>query len=161
MINITSWAYYPNPPTYTHNESMNDLLNSDNFRLRLVLWKNFPDHERSINKNSTEMNIQNVPIYYPTSKKYKTLLGIGYFSYPSTKVEIEIFNETYSLKDLEKNFHVIAEPTKNELVDKVYDTNTKPLPLNSPPPPPAPDGSCPSGLLVNSLPADSTFLYLL
>jgi hypothetical protein len=114
MINITSWAYYPNPPTYTHNESMNDLLNSNNFKIRLVLWKNFPDHERSINKNSTEMNIQDVPIYYPASKKYKTLLGIGYFSYPSTKVDIEIFNESYSLKDLEKNFHVVAEPTKDQ-----------------------------------------------
>ena len=103
MINITSWAYYPNPPSYTHNESMNDLLNSNDFKLRLVLWKNFPDHERSINKNSTEMNIQNVPIYYPASKKY-----------PSTKVDIEIFNESYSLKDLEKNFHVVAEPTKDQ-----------------------------------------------
>jgi hypothetical protein len=35
MINITSWAYHPNTPTYTHNKSMNDLLNSNNFKLNI------------------------------------------------------------------------------------------------------------------------------
>ena len=68
MINITNWAYYPNPK-YTHDESMDVLLNKDDLTIRLVLWKNFPDHERWVKKDFTEMNIQNVPIYYPTSKK--------------------------------------------------------------------------------------------
>ena len=40
MINITSWAYYPNPPSYTHNESMNDLLNSIEELLTLIMSNN-------------------------------------------------------------------------------------------------------------------------
>ncbi len=68
MINITNWAYYPNPK-YTHDESMDVLLNKDDLTIRLVLWKNFPDHERSVKKDFTEMNILGTGSISPHLKK--------------------------------------------------------------------------------------------
>jgi hypothetical protein len=115
VINITSWAYFPSPIRYSDNASMLDIFKKNEFTLRLILWKNFPEHERSIKKDYSEMVIDNVPIYHPTSKKYKTFLGLGYFRNPITKTEIEIFNEPYTLDELKDNYHVIAEPSKTQI----------------------------------------------
>ena len=115
MINVTSWTYFPSPSRYSHNESMLDIFKKEEFTLRLILWKDFPEHDRSIKKDHAEMVIDNVPIYHPTSKKYKTFLGLGYFKNPITKTEVEIFNESYTLDDLKENYKIVAEPSKIQL----------------------------------------------
>ena len=71
MIKITNWAYYPNPDKI-EDRPMLEIFNDDQVRIRLVFWKFFPEHERSVKKDSTELTIENVPIYWPTTKTFKT-----------------------------------------------------------------------------------------
>ena len=56
MIKITNWAYYPNPDKI-EDRPMLEIFNDDQVRIRLVFWKFFPEHERSVKKDSTELTI--------------------------------------------------------------------------------------------------------
>jgi hypothetical protein len=102
MIKITNWAYYPNPDKIA-DRPMIEVLNDKEVRVRLVFWKFFPEHERSVKKDNTELTVENVPIYWPTTKTYKTLLGLGYFTNPHAKLTFELDNDPYPLKDFSKD----------------------------------------------------------
>ena len=102
MIKITNWAYYPNPDKI-EDRPMLEIFNDDQVRIRLVFWKFFPEHERSVKKDSTELTIENVPIYWPTTKTFKTLFGVGYFLNPHAKLTFEVDSDPYSLEDFAKD----------------------------------------------------------
>jgi hypothetical protein len=124
MIKITNWAYYPNPDKI-EDRPMLEIFNDDQVRIRLVFWKFFPEHERSVKKDSTELTIENVPIYWPTTKTFKTLFGVGYFLNPHAKLTFEVDSDPYSLEDFAKDNDVriknnfVGTVKKNDTLEKI------------------------------------------
>ena len=115
MIKITNWAYYPNPDKID-DRPMLEVLNDREIRVRITFWKFFPDHERSVKKNNTELTVENVPIFWPTTKTYKTLFGLGYFTNPHAKLTFKLDNDPYPLKDFSKDNGVeIINNFKNDI----------------------------------------------